>query len=214
MPVNKKKKTLICVYDALCGWCFGFGPVLQQLEEKFSGQFNFEIISGGMITGKAVGPLSNMAAFISKAYPVVEQQTGIRFGTGFLEKLSDGEKILFSSLEPGNILTVLKEMAPGEKLKAAHEIQSLIYGNGINPADYHAYRPLFEKRNLDWHRALSLLQSAETSQLTVLEFAQAEKWGISGFPACLMETEEGRLIGISRGFLPLAEMESRLEPHL
>lgn len=207
MPENGK--TFICVYDALCGWCYGFGPVLLRLEEKYGHLMRFEIISGGMITGKSVGPLANMAGFISQAYPVVEQHSGIKFGQGFLENLKNGTAV-FSSLEPGNVLTVLKEMAPNEQVRAAHEIQCLIYDAGINPVDYPAYRPVFENRGLDWNLALSRLKSAETSQLTVHEFSQVHSWGIRGFPASLLDSGGNKLQGIANGFLPFEELESRL----
>jgi putative protein-disulfide isomerase len=208
-----KKNTLITVYDPLCGWCFGFGPVLLQVEDKYRDRLDFDIISGGMITGTSVGPLSNMATFISQAYPVVEQHTGVKFGPGFLKTLEEGS-VTFSSLEPSNVLKVLKELFPAEALQAAHEIQAIIYQEGINPVRYEDYLPLFIRRGVKEEKAMELLKSAETSQATVLDFAQSQQWGIRGFPACLVETADGKLYGISNGFLPFAELENRLLPYL
>jgi putative protein-disulfide isomerase len=183
------------------------------LEGKFSNNFDFEVLSGGMITGRSVGPLSNMADFIRKAIPRVEEYTGIAFGKNFLENLQN-PSILFSSLEPGNVLTVVKELAPGSAVSASHAIQSLIYHDGIHPTEYTAYLPLFEEFSIKPEMAFQLLQSAETSQKTVLEFSQIQKWQIQGFPAVLLETPDGKLHGISRGYLPQEEMEHRLRPFL
>lgn len=201
------------MYDPLCGWCFGFGPVLLRLFDSYRGAIDFDVVSGGMITGNAVGPLSNMADFISKAYPVVEQHSGVKFGAGFLQHLQTGTAV-FSSLEPGNVLTLLKELQPGSQVQVSHDIQHLIYVDGINPVEYAEYRGLFEKRGLNWHDALLRLKSSELSQTTVREFGQAQKWGIQGFPACLVQQPDGKLFGISRGFLPFEEMEKRLQPFL
>jgi len=208
-----KKCKLIAVYDPLCGWCYGFGPVLNQLQEKYRNALDFEVISGGMITGRSVGQLSNMAAFISQAYPVVESHTGIKFGPGFLETLKEG-KATFSSLEPGNVLTVLKEFFPHEAIAASHEIQELIYRDGINPVHYESYLPLFRKRRVEDSLALKRMNSAETSQLTVLEFAQSQKWGIRGFPACIIETPQEKLYGISNGYMSFSELELKVQPFL
>ena len=204
-----KKLNLICAYDALCGWCFGFGPVLLHLQEEFAGQLDFEMISGGMITGASAGPLANMAGFIRNAYPVVEQHTGIRFGEGFLKNL-DGGNVVFRSLEPGNVLTVVKQLKPEVQVAAAHQIQCLIYRDGINPVDYLAYKPIFDFYELDWKTVSGLLSSSETASATVNEFAQIQKWKIQGFPACILEDAEGNLTGISSGFLPAKELTSRL----
>ena len=40
---------IIYCYDAYCGWCYGFSPVIKALYEKYNDQFEFETISGGMI---------------------------------------------------------------------------------------------------------------------------------------------------------------------
>jgi putative protein-disulfide isomerase len=208
-----KKCRLITVYDPLCGWCYGFGPVLNQLHASYADRLDFDILSGGMITGSAVGPLSNMAAFISKAYPAVESATGIKFGQGFLNRLKDGGAI-FSSLEPANVLSVMKDLFPEDSIAASHEIQELIYSEGIDPVNYEAYLPIFRKRGAADKLVLERLSSAETSQQSVLEFAQVNQWGIRGFPACIIETPSGKLYGISNGFLPLADLELKVQPFL
>jgi hypothetical protein len=66
---------IIYIYDALCGWCYGFSPVMQQLQEKYAGKLEFEVLSGGMIMGLRAGPIGEVAAYIEKAYPDVESET-------------------------------------------------------------------------------------------------------------------------------------------
>ena len=36
MPNDNKKGTLLYVFDPLCGWCFGFTPVMENLEKKLA----------------------------------------------------------------------------------------------------------------------------------------------------------------------------------
>ena len=40
---------LIYCYDAYCGWCYGFSPVIQKLEVQYRNVIDFEVLSGGMI---------------------------------------------------------------------------------------------------------------------------------------------------------------------
>ncbi len=54
---NTKKVKLIYVYDALCGWCYGFSPVMMQLHSKYKDSIDFQVVSGGMITGNRIGPI-------------------------------------------------------------------------------------------------------------------------------------------------------------
>ena len=39
--IKKEKMKLLYVYDPLCGWCYGFGPVAEQIEKNFRLQIIF-----------------------------------------------------------------------------------------------------------------------------------------------------------------------------
>ena len=93
--------TLIYVYDALCGWCYGFSPVMQQLHEKYSKEMDFTVLSGGMVTGERVGPIGQVAGYISEAYKTVEAHSGVQFGDGFLNGILKEGKAIFNSVRSG-----------------------------------------------------------------------------------------------------------------
>ncbi len=42
---------LIYVYDALCGWCYGFSPVITDFSARHASEFAVEVVSGGMVLG-------------------------------------------------------------------------------------------------------------------------------------------------------------------
>jgi putative protein-disulfide isomerase len=210
----KKKNTLINVYDPLCGWCYGFGPVMVQLEEKYKDRIDFDVISGGMITGTRIGPLSNMAQYIKQAYKVVEQSTGVKFGKEFVEKTLEEGKAVFSSLEPAKALTIFKHLNKSTGIKFSHEIQKLIYWDGIDPTQLKAYLPLFEQYGLDSKTVLPLFASKDMEQETINEFALAQRWKINGFPGCIVQLTDGKAVQISSGYLPFEQMEKKIEGYL
>jgi putative protein-disulfide isomerase len=210
----KKRNTIINVFDPLCGWCYGFGPVMVKLEEKLKSKIDFDVISGGMITGARIGPLSNMAAFIKNAYKVVEQNTGVKFGSQFINKTLEDGKAVFSSLEPAKALTIYKHMSKSNGISFSHDIQRLIYWDGIDPVQYSAYLPLFEKHGFDSKTVLPLFASKDMEQETINEFALAQRWKINGFPSCVVQLADGKAIPISNGYLSFEEMEKRIAPYL
>jgi putative protein-disulfide isomerase len=212
--MSSKKNTLILVTDPLCGWCYGFGPVMNQLFEKYHDRLNFDVISGGMITGKRIGPLSNMRDFIRQAYKRVEQTTGVKFGQAFLEKTLEEGTATFSSLEPSKALTIFRSFQPDKVVEFGHEIQKLIYFDGINPVQVDAYMPLFARYGLQQKQILPLFNSKETEQETINEFGRAARWGISGFPACVMQLHSGKAFLLSNGYLPYEEMEEKIMQYL
>ena len=66
------KPTIFYCYDAYCGWCYGFSPVIKRLAENYSDRVEFEVLSGGMIVPEQPVPISATAHYIDKAYPTVE----------------------------------------------------------------------------------------------------------------------------------------------
>ena len=208
------KNTLILVSDPLCGWCYGFGPVMNRLYEAYKSQMDFDVISGGMITGSRIGPLSHMREFIKQAYRVVEQHTGVKFGPDFTEKTLEEGKATYSSLEPSKALSIFRTFQPNKALEFSHEIQKLIYFEGIDPVDYEAYLPLFDRYGMQEKEILPLFSSKDIEQETVNEFGRAARWGINGFPACVMQLHSGKAFVLSSGYLPFEQMEERIRPYL
>lgn len=42
---------VLYVGDAYCGWCYGFGPRLHEVEAANRGRIAFRVISGGLFVG-------------------------------------------------------------------------------------------------------------------------------------------------------------------
>ena len=75
---------LIYCYDAWCGWCYGFSPVIKKIEAHFKDKLHVEVLSGGMILPQQPNAIGVMAPYIQQAYKTVEEYTGIKFGEDFL----------------------------------------------------------------------------------------------------------------------------------
>ena len=83
---EKSDMKLIYYFDALCGWCYGFSPVMSKVQEKYSGKLDIEVVSGGLFLGKRAGGVNEVAPHIKAgAYKSVERRTGVKFGQTFLE---------------------------------------------------------------------------------------------------------------------------------
>ena len=63
--------TIYYCYDAYCGWCYGFSPVIKQIARAYNEKIFFEVLSGGMIPAENPQPISVTAGYISKAYKTV-----------------------------------------------------------------------------------------------------------------------------------------------
>jgi putative protein-disulfide isomerase len=203
---SEQNLKLFYIYDALCGWCYGFSPVVQTFFQNHYSEFEFEVISGGMVRGNRIGTIGHIAPYISKAYKDVELRSGVVFGEPFLKKTLQEGTAIFTS-EPAAIAMSTYKLAGGTKqVEYAGAIQKAIYYWGKEPEDLEFYKELaeefgvkgseYEKRYTDGEKA------AES------EFELVSGLGVEGFPSVIGEYG-GKYYWLSRGYVSLEELEGR-----
>lgn len=208
--MENSKLSIIYVYDALCGWCYGFSPVLKQIFEKFTEDFNFEVISGGMILGEREGSIGEVASYIKSAYKTVEDTTGVKFGEHFVNIVLEEGTQYFSSEKPAIALSVFKSYHPDKAFLFAHELQSAIYHDGLDLSKDESYLSLLSKYKISGHDFISKLNSEEYKQAAYYDFALAKQLQVTGYPAVLIKTGELNFYLIAKGYTDLDTMELRI----
>lgn len=196
------------VYDALCGWCYGFSPVMEQFYQDHRSDVSFEVISGGMITGSRIGPIGEVASYIRWAYKEVEQATGVTFGEGFLKGVLEEGTTVFTSVPLGIALSVFKQHRADEAVLFAGALQKAVYYDGLAPQDTAAYAPLAESFGLDGKDFVEQMRQPESQALAEADFRRSQQLGVSGFPTVFAETE-GNYYRLASGFTRRADLESR-----
>jgi putative protein-disulfide isomerase len=208
--MSENKLEIIYVFDALCGWCYGFSPVIKHLYQEYHDQFNFEVLSGGMVLGESAGPIGKMADLIKSHYPNVEYTCGVKFGEPFLTALNEGTRF-FSSEKPSKALSVFKSYFPDQAVLFAHDIQNAIYLEGLDLSEDSSYEPLVAKYNIDKQEFIQKLNSEEFKQAAYYDFALARQLQVSGYPAAFIKTGDTNFYMIARGYTDLATMKLRVE---
>ena len=203
---------IIYLYDALCGWCYGFSPVMQRIHQKYAGLIEFEVMSGGMIMGLRAGPFGEVAPYIKKAYPDVEAATGIKFGAPFLQNILEPGTAIFSSEMPGIAMTAFRKQRPDKVLEFAHILQNALYADGIELSMASNYIPLVEPFGLSGADFVQALQLEENRYETMLEFQTVANWGVSAFPTVLLKPlNDEQYYMIARGYTSFERMVEVIE---
>lgn len=205
--------TLYYCYDAYCGWCYGFSPVIRRIFELYRGRLAFEVLSGGMILPEKPQPIKVMASYIQKAYKTVEGHTGIKFGSDWLWHIfhPDESDWYPSSEKPAIAMCVFKDYHPGLAIPFAADLQYALHEEGRDLTDDEAYRHLLEKYKLSDQEFFARLHSAEYKEKAYEEFALIKQLGVTGFPTVFLQVSESRLYLLSRGYTDLASLQGGIE---
>jgi len=207
------KPEIIYVYDALCGWCYGFSPVISQIFATYRCKTDFLVLSGGMITGNRCGPVSEIAAYIKKAYKTVEETCGVKFGDQFLENVLNRGSVWLSSEYPARALAVMRAEKRGHSLVFATEIQKAIYYYGMPPHELDTYEKLVSGFGFDGKKFLESMMADDTSQIIENEFNMVKQLGVDGYPSILLRNDDDIKM-IARGYRDFNTLNTLLEKEL
>jgi putative protein-disulfide isomerase len=204
---------LIYIYDAYCGWCYGFSPVISKIAEEFKDRLQFEVLSGGMILPDKPVHIGAMAGYIAQAYKTVEEKAGVEFGKDYLWHIFNPEESDWypHSEKPAISLCILKQLLPESVIEIASDIQQALHFDGRDLTDDEAYRHILEKYDIEAGEFYEKLKSEEYRQMAYDEFSLVQQFQVRGFPAVYLQTEEGKFYQLAEGYTNSQDISDKLE---
>jgi len=211
-----QKPILIYCYDAYCGWCYGFSPIIKKIAEEYSFQLDVEVLSGGMMIGENKMPIEKIGPYIQGAYKRVEEVTGIKFGDDFLWHTANPDKSdwVMNSEKPAIALCILKEIYPERQLEFAGDLQYALNYEGRDLDDDEAYRHLLEKYTISKNDFYTKLKSVEYKEKAYYEFALCKQLNVDSFPQLLIQLHSNKFYLITKSFSTYEEVKKGIEKAL
>ena len=206
------KPVLIYCYDAYCGWCYGFSKVISKVAEEFKEQLSYEVLSGGMILPEKPVHIKVSADFIAKAYPSVEELTGVKFGSDYLWHIFNSEDSDWypNSEKPAIAMCVFKEYYPERVIEFAEDLQYSLHFEGRDLTDDEAYRHLLEKYSINIESFYEKLSSEEYRDMAHYEFSLVQQLKVEGYPTVFIQINESKFHMIARGYTNEADLRERI----
>lgn len=215
---------LIYIADPMCSWCYGFGPQLNALLDALPAA-QLDIVTGGLRAYNTEVMDETRKATILTHWKHVEQASGLPFSTAGIARpgfIYDTEpacravvaaRILGEDLPSRSILDVFHAIqhafyAEGRdvtSLQVLAEVGAAALTAACDPAG------LIEPpiATLDSAVFLDTLRAASTISETRQDFAQAQRWGIQGYPALVLE-HDATLHLICSGYTKTAVLLERI----
>ncbi len=203
---------LIYCYDAYCGWCYGFSPVIREIETTYINRIPVEVLSGGMITPDIPQPIGTIAGYMQTAYKSVEDYTGIRFGEDYLWHIFHPEQSDWypHSEKPSIALCGLKKHYPEKAVSFAADLQYALHSEGRDLTDDEAYRHLLPQYNIDADSFYQDLHNEEIKKQAYGEFNLVKQLQITSFPTLLLQISENKFYLIAKGYADFNTVNSRI----
>ncbi|MFZ1312580.1 MAG: DsbA family protein [Chitinophagaceae bacterium] len=200
-------------YDAYCGWCYGFSPVIKKIATAFKDKLSFEVLSGGMIPKENARPISAIAGYISEAYHRVEETTGIKFGEDYLWHIFNPDKSDWyqHSEKSASALCIVKEIQPEQQVAFAADLQYALHYEGRDLTDDEAYRHLLEKYVIPEEEFYTKLNSEEYKEKAHYEFALCKQLQATSFPQVLLQVADQKFYLLAKGYTDYETLKKRIQ---
>lgn len=208
------KLKLVYYFDALCGWCYGFSPVMAKVKETYGKQLDIEVVSGGLFLGNRAGDVNTVAPHIKAgAYKSVEARTGVTFGKPFLDDVFGAGAMILNSLPPTIAMTIIKEQYPEKQVEFAGILLKTAYYDGLDLTDIEVLSTAASKVGADQASFKLKMADDKYKNAATKEFQAFKNSPHSGMPALVAE-KDGQAHPISYGYSNFEAVESKLKPFL
>lgn len=196
------KPVLIYCYDAYCGWCYGFSPVIRKIATAYKDSLQCEVLSGGMILPEQPTHIGAMAGYIEKSYKRVEQLSGVRFGEDYLWHIRHPQDSDWfpDSRKPAVALCIFRELYPDLQVQFASDLQYSHHFEGRDLTDNEAYRHLLDKYAINADDFYDKLNDVEYDEKANYDFALVKQLKVTGYPTVLIQTGETQFFLVARGY--------------
>ncbi len=205
--------SIIYCYDAYCGWCYGFSPVIKKIAETYAAIMPVDVLSGGMILPEKPTHIRVSAGYIVNAYKNVEELTGVKFGEDYLWHIKNPEESDWypNSEKPAIALCVFKEFYPERAVEFACDLQNALHNEGRDLTDDEAYRHLLEKYSIQAETFYEKLKSEEYKEMAYYEFALMKQLQVTGFPCVFVQTGDTKFHLVARGYTDFDTLKDRID---
>ena len=206
--MGKVKPTLIYVYDPLCGWCFGFHPVMEKLAIRFKDKLSINVVPGGLAIGDNAQTIGEGYSYIAGALKQVEKATGVEFGENF-KLLAEEGSYLYDSMPSCKAQNIVNKLAPELALNFAGKLQHALFVDGKNLNQKETFIELLKDSDISPDAFSELYENNEITTKTTELFDWCRRVDAAAFPTLLLEIN-GEIGVMSKGYRPYDTIESHL----
>jgi putative protein-disulfide isomerase len=139
----------------------------------------------------------------------LEKTTGVHISDNYKQNILEKGTYISSSEKPSFAFVHFKNSFPEQSIAFAHELQNLLFQDGLDLNQDSVYIALLKKLGIEPTDFIQEMKSERIRKQTFEEFKQVGNWGIKGFPAVIL-FNEGKGYMVSNGYTDLASLESQV----
>jgi putative protein-disulfide isomerase len=199
------EKILWYIADPMCSWCWGFAPVIEQVQSTYGHRLKVELLLGGLRPGTSHRLPPTQRQEILNHWQAVHRATGQPFQ--FEGAMPEG---FIYDTEPASRAVVVVSMLKPEAIFAFfRSVQCAFYVEQRNVTDTMVLVELAGSVTLETQQFLQAFESDAARNITKGHFHKVSQLGVRGFPTLIGQQGPTYTL-ISDGYCPFTELNPKI----
>jgi len=190
---------LIFVIDPMCSWCWGFHPIIEELQLKHADKYKYSLVVGGLRTKGQMTWNTQSKDYLRQNWNAVTQKTGQPFSHTLLNQ-AHFEYDTYPACKA--IITVRELWGDTASFEYLAAIQKAFYADGIDITNLNTLSTYVTQNK---EAFLSFYQTDRAELLMQHDFQKARSMGANSFPSVVKIDTDGHMVCLS-GYRSLEEI--------
>lgn len=206
MDSEQTEKEIIYVGDPMCSWCWGFAPVLQQIERDYTKDAPLRLIVGGLHAFDTDPMNDQYKATIKHHWEQVAEATGQPFNYAFFDR----EGFVLDTEPACRATVIVRNMKPEALLSFYERIHKGYYVEDTDTTKLETFLDYAAKDGIDTVAFAEAFESEATKQETMDDFSWCQQSGVTGFPTVVLR-EDDTMAALTVGYQPFDSIKPVLD---
>jgi len=179
---------LIFVIDPMCSWCWGFHPVIKELREYHSKDFQYSLVLGGLRTKGQMAWNDSNKKYLAQNWHTVGKRTNQPFNFSLLNR----EQFDYDTYPACKAVVTVRELwGEDASFEYLERIQEAFYKKNI---DITLIENLVTYIDKDKEEFLIFYRSKRAEILMKHDFSKARSMGANAFPSVVKIDKDGHMM--------------------
>ncbi len=204
--ITEPIKEIVYFGDPMCSWCWGFSPVIREIDAQYRDMAPLRIVVGGLHAGDTEPMSDAYKATIRHHWEDVNKATGATFDYSFFDR----EGFVLDTEPACRAAVTVREMAPEKTLEFYESVSRSFYSENKDTTDIETFKALAIEADLDAEEFAARFTSPDMQAATQNDFRFCQGLGVSGFPTVVVR-ENDSLALLTAGYRPFEVLQPAID---
>ncbi len=193
----------------MCSWCWGFSPVIHQVQENFSTTLPLQVVLTPFRIDNDKAMDKKLRDYVLDQWHKVHAKTGQEFDFNFSVK----DNFIYNTLLACKAIKAFALQCPNDEPLFIFEMQKAFYTQNLDITDETKLVEIASYFKVNLNKFTHDIHSEKIAQTLKQDFSMCQQFGVNSYPTLLLQKQTKMMI-IANGYSPYSAVEIELSKNV